>query len=119
MTRQQTGALGETLAAEDYQKDGYTLLARNYRTRHGEIDLVVEKQGLLVFAEVKTRAAGALAQGREAVDARKQRRLALAAQQYLQQYKLGEPFVRFDVVEVEMPATGRPVICRIEDAFSL
>jgi len=119
VTRRQTGAQGEALAAEHYAQDGYTLRESNYRTRHGELDLILEKDGLLVFAEVKTRAPSARVSGREAVDAHKQRKLILAAQHYLQQHKLGEPFIRFDVVEVELPAAGLPAIHRIEDAFGL
>ena len=119
MNRKQIGTLGETLAAQDYKKDGYMLLSRNYRTRYGELDLILKKQGLLVFAEVKTRTAGALIMGREAVDPHKQYRFILAVKRYLQQFKFSEYDMRFDVVEVELQKNGRPVIQRIEDAFTL
>lgn len=58
--RQILGRLGERLALEHYQRLGFSLLERNYRTRTGEIDLVVCDGATTVFAEVKTRHAGGL-----------------------------------------------------------
>ena len=77
------GRKGEALAAKYYMRRGYLLLNHNYRTRMGELDLVLYKDGQLVFAEVKTRAGRMLDAPAAAVDARKQRRLILAAQYYL------------------------------------
>ena len=74
------GRKGEALAAKYYMRRGYLLLNHNYRTRMGELDLVLYKDGQLVFAEVKTRAGRMLDVPAAAVDARKQRRLILAAQ---------------------------------------
>ena len=79
------GRKGEALAAKYYMRRGYLLLNHNYRTRMGELDLVLYKDGQLVFAEVKTRAGRMLDAPAAAVDARKQRRLILAAQYYLMQ----------------------------------
>lgn len=76
------GRKGEALAAKYYMRRGYLLLNHNYRTRMGELDLVLYKDGQLVFAEVKTRAGRMLDAPAAAVDARKQRRLILAAQYY-------------------------------------
>ena len=122
MTGKEKGVLGETLAAEHYKADGYAVLQANYRTRMGEIDLVLQQGNTLVFAEVKTRSGGALALPREWVDANKQRKLALAAMQYLQTSKEGDPYVRFDVVEVYLggAADGSDAaVQRIENAFEL
>ena len=120
MTRKEKGILGEKLAAEHYQADGYALLQTNYRTRMGEIDLVLQKGNMLVFAEVKARSNGALALPREWVDANKQRKLALAAMKYLENHGKGDLFARFDVVEVYLDgpeASDIPSINRIENAF--
>ena len=68
------GRKGEALAAKYYMRRGYLLLNHNYRTRMGELDLVLYKDGQLVFAEVKTRAGRMLDAPAAAVDARKQRR---------------------------------------------
>ena len=122
MTGREKGALGEQLAAAHYKADGYALLQSNFRTRTGEIDLVLQRENMLVFAEVKTRSGGALALPREWVDANKQRTLALAAMEYLEINGKGDPFVRFDVVEVYLgnPENGdAPAVHRIENAFEV
>ncbi len=66
--RHRLGRLGEDLAAAHLERLGYTVLARNHRTRHGELDIVATDGGTLVFVEVKTRRAGPGA--REALHAR-------------------------------------------------
>ena len=92
------GHKGEAIAAKYYQQRGWLLLNHNYRTRMGEIDLILYKDDTLVFAEVKTRTGAMLDRPAAAVDARKQQRLILAAQQYLQRSPYGEADIRFDVV---------------------
>ena len=85
MNRAETGRKGEAAAAKFYLKQGCKLLAHNFRTRMGELDVVVqEPDGTIVICEVKTRAENALASPAEAVDRPKQRRLIRAAQVYLQ-----------------------------------
>ena len=69
------GHKGEAIAAKYYQQRGWLLLNHNYRTRMGEIDLILYKENTLVFAEVKTRAGTMLDRPAAAVDARKQQRL--------------------------------------------
>ena len=112
------GRRGEAVAAKYYQQRGYLLLAHNYRTRMGELDLVLYKEGTVVFAEVKTRAGLQKGTPAEAVDARKRRRLVLAAQQYLQNSLYADCPARFDVVEV-LPGTGGWRVHCIRDAFTL
>lgn len=113
-----SGQQGEMWAKQHYEADGYRLLFQNYRTRQGEIDLVLQKENILVFAEVKTRGVAAIAAPREWVDTRKQKRIILAAQAYLAQYICSEACVRFDVVEVQINASS-PKIHRIENAFTV
>lgn len=110
------GHKGEAIAAKYYQQHGWLLLNHNYRTRMGEIDLILYKENTLVFAEVKTRAGAMLDRPAAAVDARKQQRLILAAQQYLQRSPYGEADIRFDVVEVMPAGRGWQVHC-IPGAF--
>ena len=107
---------GEALAAKYYMRRGYLLLNHNYRTRMGELDLVLYKDGQLVFAEVKTRAGRMLDAPAAAVDARKQRRLILAAQYYLQHSPYADASIRFDVVEVTPAGDAWQIHC-IPDAF--
>ena len=82
----------------------------------GEIDLILYKEGTLGVAEVKTRTGAMLDRPAAAVDARKQHRLVLAAQQYLQRSPYGDAAIRFDVVEVTPAGTGWQVHC-IPGAF--
>lgn len=111
------GHKGEAIAARYYQQRGYLLLGHNYRTRMGELDLILYKENTIVFAEVKTRAGEhILASPASAVDFHKQKRLLLAAQFYLQNSPYADAIVRFDVVEVTPTAQGWQVHC-IMDAF--
>ena len=114
--KNELGAKGEAVAAQYYRRKGYLLLDHNYRTRMGELDLIVYKDDTIVFAEVKTRAGHMLARPAEAVDFHKQQRLLLAAQFYLQNSPFADATVRFGVVEVTPAEKGWQVHC-IMDAF--
>ena len=116
MDRAETGRTGEAVAARYYQKQGCELVAHNYCTRMGEIDLILYKDDTLVFAEVKTRTGRMLDAPAAAVDARKQRRLILAAQYYLQHSPYADASIRFDVVEVTPAGDAWQIHC-IPDAF--
>lgn len=111
------GKKGEALAAEWYLAAGYRVLQRNFRCRLGEIDLVCEKDDVLVFAEVKTRTGSALDRPGAWVDKVKQRKLLNAARQYLYANNLNEPYTRFDVVEVLLNSDGAYRIEVTENAF--
>ena len=118
MNRAQTGQKGEAAAAKYYQQQGCALMAHNFRTRQGELDLVLrEPDGTIVICEVKTRSADALARPAAAVDAAKQRRLVRAAQVWLQQNDLSDAPVRFDVAEVIPLDSGRWMVHIIRGAF--
>ena len=110
------GHTGEAVAAKYYQKLGWLLLEHNYRTRFGEIDLILYTENTLVFAEVKTRRSAAFAAPAEAVNTAKQRRIVKAAGQYLQRSPFSDSLVRFDVVEV-LPAPGGWQVHCIQQAF--
>lgn len=98
--RRALGAAGEQAAARWYEARGYEVLARNWRCREGEIDLVVRRGGTVVICEVKTRTSASYGLPAEAVTAAKQRRLRVLARQWLAQSGLYAPAVRFDVVAV-------------------
>ena len=93
------GKRGEALAAEYLRKKGYTLLEAGYRSRYGEIDLIVKKRGIVAMVEVKSRKSDRFAKALEAVDAHKQQRLRLTALQWLGEQEK-PPQIRFDVIEV-------------------
>ena len=97
---QRSGDAAEDRAARFLERRGLRLVARNYRTRQGEIDLVAQEGEVLVFVEVRMRSASRFGNGAQTVDWRKQRRLIAAARHYLM--RLGhEPACRFDVVSLE------------------
>lgn len=113
------GAWGEALAAEYLQKKHYKLLATGYRSRFGEIDLIVADRKYLVFVEVKLRKDDHFATAAEFVHNRKQNRLRTTAEYYLSESPTNlQP--RFDVIEIYAPegtATVKPKIIHLEDAF--
>ena len=113
------GAWGEAVAAEYLRKKKYSLLALGYRSKFGEIDLIVKDKKYLVFVEVKMRKSARFAQAREYVDLRKQDRIRVTASIYLEQHPTSlQP--RFDVIEIYAPygqKTENPEIIHLEDAF--
>jgi putative endonuclease len=109
------GDRGERAAARHLRRKGFRILLRGYRTPRGEIDLIARDGDTLVFVEVKARRQGEPA---EAVTPEKQRRLTLAALQFLKRYGLLEQRCRFDVVTVVWPDDRRePVIEHFPNAF--
>lgn len=114
-----TGAWGEALAAEYLRKKHYNLVAVGYRSRFGEIDLIVQDRKYLVFVEVKLRKSGDFAAAREYVDRNKQDRLRVTASLYLS-HNPTKLQPRFDIIEIYAPqgaSTKDPVIEHMEDAF--
>jgi putative endonuclease len=100
------------------RRQRYVILARNYRCRFGEVDLVALDRGIVVFVEVKSRQRGAAVSPFDVVDARKQRQIARAAQDYVQRHRLEDRVARFDVVGVWRD--GDDVTCEhIKNAFAL
>lgn len=113
------GAWGESLAADYLRKKRYKILATGYRSRFGEIDLIVADRSNIVFVEVKLRKSSSFAAAREFVDFRKQNRLRTTAELYLSQNPTSL-HARFDVIEIYAKdglQTLNPEIYHIEDAF--
>ena len=115
------GALGERLASEHLEKQGYRILERNFRCRLGEIDLIARRGNELVFTEVKLRKDASHGEAREFVTAAKQRKLLLTAEYYLSARPWAQDLqARFDVIEVYAPR-GTEENCsvfQLENAFS-
>jgi len=105
--RRRTGETGEQIAARYLFKKGFRLLERNYRCDVGEIDLIAEDRGTLVFVEVKTRKSLTSGAPEEAVDYEKRRKIGRAANWYLQPWQRWPPRVRFDVVGIELDEDDR------------
>lgn len=99
--RRLLGAQGEAIAAQWYEAHGYEVLARNWRRREGEIDLVLRQGSIYVFAEVKTRTTDAFGVPAEAVNRDKQARLHRLAARWLREDSPGPALdIRFDVVSI-------------------
>src|SRR4051812_50083592 len=96
--RQSLGKLGEDLACAELSRRGYAILARRYRTRFGEIDIIARDGAIVVFIEVKTRDGDRFGAGAEAVTAWKQRRIANMAVGYLARQRPHQSPCRFDLV---------------------
>ncbi len=112
----QKGITGEALVAHYLIQQGYRLVARNYHSRHGEIDLIAENGTFLAFVEVKTRRGQRFSAPREAVTTAKQRRIRQTALIYLQNCPTDlQP--RFDVAEVYLRNGVPSEVVYFEDAF--
>jgi putative endonuclease len=111
--RRRLGNFGEAAAAAHLTRQGYTLLARQWRCSAGEIDLVAQQRDVLVFVEVRTRRGGAYGSPEESITAAKQARLVALAYAYLAAHELGDaqPW-RIDVIAIEVDGRGR--ISRLE-----
>jgi putative endonuclease len=111
-----SGAWGEELALRYLRRLGYTLVERNYRTRLGELDLIVRKGTTLVFVEVKLRRGTAFGDPLEAVTPHKQAKIRSLAELYLLDREPAFDTVRLDVVGILL-GKGPPRVRHIEDAF--
>lgn len=100
--QQRVGREGEDQAARYLQQLGCTVVARNFRTRRGEIDLIVRDQGVLVFVEIKTCSSDAFGRPESWVTPRKQRRVADAALTWIHQNHCEDQDCRFDVIAIDL-----------------
>ncbi len=112
------GKAGENRAANYLEGKGYKILARNYRIRSAEIDIVAEKDGVIVFVEVKARSNVRHGLPAEAVNFRKQQKIIEAASVFLQDDDYADCACRFDVIEIYSDAKNFTVR-QIENAFEV
>lgn len=117
--RHQLGLDGEQSAVDALVALGYAILARRYRTRFGELDIVARDHDTLVFVEVKTRTGEAFGQPEDAVTWHKRRRLARLAEAFLADARLGDVQCRFDVVSVIWREGAGPVVEVFPNAFDV
>lgn len=102
------GRRGEDVAVEFLQQQGLVVLARNWRCREGELDVIATESGRLVVCEVKTRSGTGFGEPAEAVTVRKAARIRRVTQAWLASYRMPWCEIRFDVVAVLLEP-GRPV----------
>lgn len=110
------GAFGEQSASRYLRAEGYRIVAANYKTHVGEIDIVAEKNSTFCFIEVKTRQKGTMFPPADAVDFRKQENIKGSAAAFVNRYSVKND-VRYDIIEVIVD--GREVISinHIKNAF--
>lgn len=114
--RKQLGAQGEQWAREELEKRGYRVLETNWRSYLGELDIIAQKEGKIVFVEVKTKTGLGYGSPEEMVDRRKQWKLIRTAESYLEAQDLQNADWRIDVVAIGLDSAGRPKIELIENA---
>jgi len=115
--RPELGLKGEAAARDFLVAMGFDILAERFRCRHGEIDLIADDGGTVVFVEVKARTSRAFGAPEESVTPAKQARLARLASVFLARAGFQDRDCRFDVVAVEADARGKLTVRHIPDAF--
>ena len=110
------GRTGEDLACGELERRGYVILARRYRRRGGELDVIARDGQTLVFVEVKTRDGREFGEGVDAVTARKRRRITRVALDYVARHGLTDCPCRFDVVSIQIDGS-RSTIHLFQSAF--
>jgi putative endonuclease len=110
------GRKGESLAKAHLEKGGYEILDENWRHGRAEIDLVAYKDKVIIFAEVKTRTGNGFGEPEDFVDARKQKLLVAAADEYIY-LKDHQGEVRFDIISILFDKQANYKLKHIEDAF--
>ncbi|HEY3884717.1 MAG TPA: YraN family protein [Vicinamibacterales bacterium] len=117
IARQTLGKLGEDLAVGALLARGYAILDRRYRTRHGEIDIVADDGGTIVFVEVRARASAEFGRAAESLTPAKRRQVAAMAVDYLARRHLTNRPCRFDVVAIDGATGSCPEITVYPGAF--
>jgi putative endonuclease len=118
MKRIERGQQGEHIAAQYLRHQGYRLQAQNYRCRQGEIDIIAWDGTTLVFVEVKTKSQLAFGAPQAMVDRRKQQKMLQVAMVYVQEHRLQQTNLRFDVVAVTCLPNASPEVTHLPAAFT-
>jgi len=109
----------EELAARHLVAEGWQLLHRNYRFGHREIDLIVRREAVVAFIEVKGRTGARYGHPLDAVTARKQREIERVARQWVARFGRPGDVYRFDAIAVRLAADGEPRVEHVPDAWRL
>ena len=118
-SRIKVGKTGEALAIDHFKARGYEIREQNYRTRSGEIDLIVQREKRVVFVEVKTRRSSKFGVPQAAVTPAKQKQISKIALSYLQRHNLLDVPCQFDVVAIVLSwKFERVKLQHIENAFA-
>lgn len=113
------GRRGEAIAAATLARHGWTVVARNHRWGHKEIDLVIRRGRLVAFVEVKTRAGERYGHPLEAVTRAKRREIEWVARTWIVRHGRPDDLYRFDAVAVSFKGGAPPIVEHVEDAWRL
>lgn len=119
LTRLDSGRKGEDLAQAFLKKQGYRIIGRNYKTRLGELDIIGEDRGTVVFIEVRSASSKAFGSPEYSIDRKKKNQIAKIAVSYIKERGLENRDCRFDVVCVEGVNSPEPKLNLIKNAFAL
>ena len=111
------GRYGEQLVAAYLGNNGYQIIETNWRCTVGEIDIVAQKENILVFVEVRSRHAENTEPSFESINKRKQTKLSALANKYIDAHNLDTVIWRIDVIGVAIPRSGKAIIEHVEDAL--
>ena len=112
MKKNETGMLGERIACNFLNRNGYKIIETNYRCRDGEIDIIAQQQDTLVFFEVRTKKSFLFGSPEESVTRRKMEKLKAVAEHYGQNHCNMPPEWRIDLIAIQMNNSGK--VSRIE-----
>jgi putative endonuclease len=113
------GEQGEALAADFLENAGWTIVGRNFRVGHREVDLVARRGEVVAFVEVKTRSGRTFGHPLEAITPRKQREIAVVASAWIDRFGRADEAYRFDAVAIIVAAGSAPEIEHVEDAWGM
>ncbi len=113
------GRLGEELAARHLAAHGWTILQRNFRLGHKEVDLVARRRGIVAFVEVKSRSGDAFGRPLEAITPGKRREIERVARAWVARHGRPGEVYRFDAVAVTRGDGAPPRVEHVEDAWRL
>ena len=117
MNNKTVGNNGEQQASNYLKDKGYSVIERNWRTRSGEIDIIVYKDCTIVFVEVKTLPNGTIDMIQKELNRQKQKRILKTAKCFLLKHRqYSNSYIRFDVIVIDMP--GFEKVYHIENAFT-
>ena len=109
--RKQTGMYGEAAALDYLTNEGYTIRERNWRCRSGEIDIIAEHEGRIIFVEVRSKTLGGrYGTAAESVDRRKQQKVRDTAQVYLRSGSRSDASIRFDVIAITISRMDETIV---------
>ena len=117
--RLQFGQEGESAALDFLKKKSYRILEKNFRSKLGEIDIIADHKGVMVFIEVKARLNHEYGHPFIALTPTKQKKIIQTAQSFLSQKRIVDKPVRFDVIAMTMDPSNTWKIELLENAFQL